>query len=84
MFAPEFWVGILVLAFAYYRGDEAAEVRNMHIAPGSLSLPDINCSLLLNGHLAKTWDLYAIAITLPTTYSIDNGWEDDGCADSGA
>lgn len=84
MFVPEFWVGILVLPLAYYRGDEAAEVRDVHIAPGSLSPSDIHCSLLRNGDLAKARYLYAIFITLATAQSIDDGWEDDGCANSGA
>lgn len=84
MFIPEFWIGILVLPLAYYRGDEAAEVRDMDVAPDSLSLSDIHCSLLRNGHLAKARDLYAIYITLTTAQSIDDGWEDDGCAHSGA
>lgn len=83
MFVPEFWVGILVLSFAYYVGDEAAKVRDMHIAPGGLSRSDIHCSLLLNGYLAKARDLLAVAVTLPTAQSIDDGWEEDGCADSG-
>ena len=56
----------------------------MHVTPGSLSPSDIHGSLLLNGHLAKSWDLYAGSISLSTAQTIDNGREQDGCADSGA
>lgn len=82
MFVPEFRVGILVLPLAYYRGDEAAEVRNVHIAPGGLPRSDIHCRLLLNGYLAKARDLDAILVTLSSTQSVDDRWEEDGCADS--
>lgn len=84
VFVPEFWVRTFVLPLGYYRGDEVAEIRNVHIAPGSLPLSDIHGSLLRNGYLAEAWDLYAILITLPASQSIDDWREDDSRSDSGA
>lgn len=84
VFVPEFWVRTFVLPLGHYRGDEAAEICNVHITPGCLPLSDIHGSLLRNGCLAQARDLYAILITLPTAQSINDGWEDDGRSNSGA